>query len=82
MSHATRLHIFQRFWKPVVAVGAGGTAIAFWFEELMLFADEVLAIILLPIMAGIIYLLDLFIFKSYMPKREDLITPTHRGEKK
>ena len=29
--------------------------------------------------AGAIYLLDIFIFRSRMPKREDLTNPTDRG---
>ena len=69
----------QRFWKPVTLTGAGGTAAAFWLEEIMLFAQEILALIFLPILAGIIYLLDIFMFKSRMPKREDLTDFTSQG---
>jgi hypothetical protein len=65
-----------------VATGAGGTAVAVWFEEIAMFGDEILALISLPIMAGLIYLLDILIFKSRMPRREDLENPYDRGAKK
>ena len=42
----------------------------------------ILALILLPILAGVIYLLDIFIFKSRMPKREDLTNTYDQGAKK
>jgi len=70
----------QRFWKPAAVTGAGGTALAVWFEELMLFTQEILALIFLPILAGLIYLLDIFMFKSRLPKREDLNNSTTRGD--
>jgi hypothetical protein len=66
-------------WKPAVTTGAGGAAIALWFEEILAFGAEVLALIFLPIMAGIIYLLDIFIFKSRMPQREDLENQKDQG---
>ena len=79
MSHAHRSSIFRRLWKPAAVTGAGGTAVVFWFEEIILYAEEILALILIPIMAGVIYLLNIYIFKSRMPKREDLTNPNERG---
>ena len=61
--------------KPAAITGAGGTAIAIWFDEIMMFGEEILALIFLPILAGVIYLLDILIFKSRMPRREDLDNP-------
>jgi hypothetical protein len=84
-SHSTpipRFPILRRLWKPAAISGAGGTAIAVWFEELLAFGTEILALIFLPILAGVIYLLDVFMFKSRMPRREDLETPTDQGAKK
>jgi hypothetical protein len=72
--------VFRRLWKPVAATGAGGTAVVLWFEEMMLFVQDILALIFLPILAGIIYLLNIFAFKSRMPQREDLTNPTHGGK--
>ena len=69
--HSQRSPVFRRFWKPVAVTGAGGTAAVIWFEEIILFGAEILALIFLPIMAGVIYLLNIFIFKSRMPRRED-----------
>ncbi len=81
-THSPRFPFFQRWWKPVAVTGAGGTVIAIWFEELIAFGTEILALIFLPILAGIIFLLDILIFKSRLPRREDLETPTDQGAKK
>lgn len=81
-THSHRFPFFQRWWKPAALSGAGGTAIVIWFEELIAFGTELLALIFLPILAGVIYLLDLFIFKSRMPRREDLDTPIDKGAQK
>jgi hypothetical protein len=88
--HHLRFPFFRRLfgkkypglWKPAAVTGAGGAAVAIWFEEILLFAEEILALIFLPILAGLIYLLDIFIFKSRMPKREDLTGINDRGENK
>ncbi len=75
-----RLPMVRRFWKPAFATGAGGTAVVLWLDEILLFGEEILALIFLPILAGVLYLLDIFIFKSQMPRREDLINPTDKGK--
>jgi len=82
MSPQTGFSKLRRFWRPAALTGAGGTAVAVWFEEILLFAQEILALIFLPILAGVIYLLDIFMFKTRLPRREDLNSPTARGEKK
>ena len=71
-THTHRFGFFRRLWKPAAVTGAGGTALAIWFDEMMALSQEILALIFLPIIAGTIYLLDNFIFKSRMPRREDL----------
>lgn len=81
-THAPRFLKFRRLWKPLVVTGAGGTAAAVWLEEILLFGQEILGVIFLPIFAGVIYLLDVFIFRSRMPKREDLTNPIDRGANK
>lgn len=62
--------LFRRWWKPAAASGAGGTAIVVWFEEMLFFAQEIVTLISIAILAGVIYLLDIFMFKSRMPKKE------------
>ena len=69
-THSARFPIFRRLWKPAVVTGASGTALALWLDEIVMFSQEILALIFLPIMAGVIYLLDIFIFKSRMPHIE------------
>jgi hypothetical protein len=81
-SHSPRRQIFRRFWKPAVVTGAGGTAVAVWFEEIMMFGQEILALIFLPILAGTIYLLDIFIFESRMPRRKDLENTYEKSSRK
>ncbi|HSD83802.1 MAG TPA: hypothetical protein VLG46_08090, partial [Anaerolineae bacterium] len=65
--------------KPAAVTGAGGTAIAVWFDEIIAFSQEILALIFLPMIAGAIYLLDIFIFKSHMPGREDMKNISNKG---
>jgi hypothetical protein len=89
-THSSRFPVFRRLsrkkyaglWKPAAVTGAGGAAIALWLDEIVMFGEEILALIFLPIMAGVIYLLDILIFKSRLPKREDLETTTEREAKK
>jgi hypothetical protein len=81
MSQSPRSSIFRRFWKPAAITGAGGTAVAIWFDEMMLYAEEILALIFVPILAGVIYLFDILVFKSRTPKRDDLNIKT-TGEDK
>jgi hypothetical protein len=63
---------FRRLWKPVVATGTGGTALVIWFEEILAFVTEFIGVIILPILAAIIYLFNIFLFKSFEPKGDDL----------
>lgn len=69
-THSPRFPIFRRLWKPAAATGAGGTAVAVWFEELMLFAEEIITLVSITILAGVIYLLNILMFKTRMPKKE------------
>ena len=86
MSDSPRPHarfpLVRRFWRPIAITGAGGIAVAAWFDELLMYAEEMLGLVLLPILAGVIYLLDIFFFKSRMPNRDDLEKPVDQGAKK
>ena len=79
MSKVHRSPTFRRLWKPAAVVGAGSTVAAFWVEDILLYAEIFMALMLLPIMAVVIYLFNIFIFKSRMPKGEDLPNPKHNG---
>lgn len=81
-THSSRFPLLRRFWKPAAVTGAGGTAAAVWFEEILLFGQEIIALVLLPVIAGGVYLLDIFIFKSRMPRREDMNNLTDKGVNK
>jgi len=81
-THSHRFPTFRRLWKPTVVTGAGGTAVAIWFDEIVMFGEEILALIFLSILAGVIYLLDIFIFKFHIPRREDMKNSNDRGAKK
>jgi len=72
----------RRLWKPVVATGVSGAAVVIWLEELIAFGAEILALIFLTVMAGVIYLLDIFFFNSRMPDREDVTHPNDQGVEK
>ena len=77
-----RFPLIRRFWKPAVILGAGGTILALRFDEILDLRQEILALILLIVIAGPIYLLDIFIFKSCTPRREDLKTMNDKGANK
>ena len=76
VSHFPRL---RKFWKPAVATGAGGTSLAIWFEEIIAFATDFIGVILLTVLGGLICLFDNFIFKSRIPRREDLQDIKNKG---
>jgi len=63
---------FRKLWKPALATGAGGTALAIWFEEIIVFAAEFIGVLLLPVLAGLIYLFNTYVFKSAMPSADDI----------
>ena len=67
-----RVSFLRRHWKPVAVTGAGGTVVAIWFDEIFLFGEEILVLVFLPLLAGVIYLFDTFVFKSRLPRREDM----------
>ena len=72
---------FRKLWKPAVATGAGGTTLVIWFEEIIAFATDFIGVILLTIMGGLICLFDNIIFKSCIPRQDDL-QDTSKGVKK
>ncbi len=79
-SHSSRFPRFRRFWKPALATGAGGSTLVIWFEEIAAFATEIIGVILVAILGGLICLFDHFVFKSRMPRREDLHDTTNKGK--
>ena len=80
MSQSPRSSIFRRFWKPAALTAAGGTTGVIWFEEILFYTEEILALVFLPILAGVIFLFNMIVFKSRLPRRDDLGTKTN-GEK-
>ena len=61
----------RRFWKPAAAITAGGTALVTWFEEIIATAAEFIGVIFIFIMAGVIYLFNVYVFKSAAPKADN-----------
>jgi hypothetical protein len=78
----SRFPLARKFWKPAVATGAGGTTLIIWFEEIIAFATDFIGVILLTVLGGLICLFDNFIFKSRIPRREDLQGIKNNGVKK
>ena len=71
MSTQSRFPRFQKYWKPALATGAGGTGLIVWFEEIVSFGEEFIAVIFLPILAAVLYIFDILVFRSATPKEED-----------
>jgi hypothetical protein len=69
----------RRLWKPALILAASGTVIATQFDETLELGQELLALIFLIVIAGSIYLLDIFIFKSCRPRRDDMKTFENKG---
>ncbi len=71
-SSGSRRHHWKRWIPPVTVAGAGGTSLAIWFEEVTAFLTEFIGVIMLPVLAGVIYLFNIYIFKSAKPKADDM----------
>ena len=78
----SRFPSLHKFWKPAVVTGAGGTTLVIWFEEIIAFAADFIGVILLTVLGGLICLFDNFIFKSRIPRQEDLEDIKNNGVKK
>lgn len=74
--------LWRRWWKPAAITGAGGAAVAVWYDEILMFAEEIIGLVLLPILAGCIYLLDILMFRSRMPRQEDAGNPNNPRARK
>ena len=81
MKTAPLFPMIRRLWKSAIVTSAGGAAISVWWDEIVGFGYGIAGLILLPIMAGIIYLLDIFFFKSRMPELKDWQEPETSREK-
>ena len=68
---STTTSALRKYWKPALATGVGGTSIAIWFEEIIFFGLDILAILSVLVVTGPILLFNHFVFKSAMPKMED-----------
>jgi hypothetical protein len=71
-SHAVHPDRWQRWTPPAIAAGTLGTILVFWFEEAVALAAEFIAVLALPFLAGVIYLFNLYLFKSATPKADDI----------
>jgi len=78
----SRFPRLRKLWKPALVSGAGGTTLVIWFEEIIAFAADFIGVILLTILGALICLFDNFVFKSRIPRREDLQDTNNYGVKK
>jgi hypothetical protein len=77
----SRFSRLRKLWKPAVVTGVGGTTLAIWFEEIIVFATDFIGVILLTILGGLICLFDNFVFKSRIPRRKDIQNTVNKGAK-
>jgi hypothetical protein len=61
----------RKYWKPALVTGAGGTSIVIWFEEILLIGLDILAVFVLLLLVGPIYIFNNFVFKSQTPTIKD-----------
>ena len=74
----SRFSRLRKLWKPALAGGAGGASLIIWFEEIIALAVEFISVIVLTLMAGLIHLYNIFVFKSAMPGSDDLKKSKHK----
>ncbi len=55
-------------WKPLVATGTGGIGLVIWFEEFVVFIADFIGLLFLPILTVILYIFNVFLFKSHKIK--------------
>ncbi len=72
-SSSTRFRRWKRWIPPTAALGLGGTSLAIWFEEIAALAIELLGVAILAVLAGVVYLFNVCLFKSATPNPDDLI---------
>jgi hypothetical protein len=76
MNHNPSSDYRPRRWKrwipPAATVSTVGTSLAIWFEEVVTFATEFIGVLILPVLAGGIYLFNICLFKSATPKADDI----------
>lgn len=71
MSTKTRL-VLQKYWKPALATGAGGTSLLIWLEEILVIWLDILSVLMVLLVAGPILLFNHLMFKSTKPRKEDI----------
>jgi hypothetical protein len=63
--------ILRKYWKPALVTGAGGTSVILWFEEILVFGLDILAVFSVLLVTGPILLFNYFVFKSAIPTLKD-----------
>lgn len=69
---STKKSVLQRYWKPALATGAGGTSVIIWFEEILVIWLDILTVAALVLVAGPILLFNHLMFNSTKPRKEDI----------
>ena len=57
--------------RPAADMGFNGNSWLLWFEDILTFTTDFLGVLILPVLAGIIYILNIFLFKSFELKGDD-----------
>jgi hypothetical protein len=66
-----RSRLRRRWITPIIVTGAGITALTVWLEELITFVTEFIGVIFLPVLTAVIYIFNVYVFKSAEPKVDD-----------
>ena len=53
-------------------MGFNGNAWLLWFEDILSFTTEFMGVLILPVLAGIIYILNILLFKSFEIRSDGL----------
>lgn len=55
-------------WKPLIVTGTGGIGLAVWFGEIVVFITDFIGLLFLPILTTILYIFNIYLFKSHKIK--------------
>ena len=57
--------------QPIADMGSAGNKWLLFFEEIITYTSDFLGVLILPVLVGIIFILNIFMFKSFKVKGDD-----------
>jgi uncharacterized membrane protein YhaH (DUF805 family) len=58
--------------QPAADMSFNGITCLLWFEDILTLITDFLSVLILPLLAGIIFILNIFLFKSFEIRKDGL----------